>query len=92
MHDFAFHFSKISYSKKHPYTLVFKGSCTSSTYDNNEFKFTGADVETTVAIPKEILALLCVELRKDFGNGPFDIKIAREKLKKNGSYYIDYEK
>jgi hypothetical protein len=92
MHDFAFHFEKIGYSKKHLSTLNFKGSCTHSNGREVIIKYTGPDIsnESTVAIPSDILGQLHTELKTVFGNGPFDIQDARKTLNTKNSYYFDY--
>lgn len=93
MHDFSFHFEKISFSQKHPYTLYFIGSCTHSNGREVKIKYTGAEIsnESSVAITSDILEQLRKELNKDFGYGIFDIKDARKRLKEKSSYYFDFE-
>lgn len=93
MHDFAFHFRTISFSKKHPCTLNFKGDCTHSNGREVTIRYTGVEIsnESSVVIPSDILEQLYKELKNDFGYGPFDIKDAREKLKAKSSYYFDLQ-
>ncbi len=93
MYDFSFYFESISFSKKHPYTLIFKGFCTNANGRQVIIKYTGAEIfnDSSVVIPEDILEQLHDELRENFNYGPFDAKVAKVKLKEKNSFYFNFK-
>ncbi len=92
MHDFSVIINSVKFTKKHPYTLVFIGTCSHSNDREFTLRYTGSELfnESSVAIPTDILEQLREALREDFGHGIFDIKEARKQLKAKHAYYFDY--
>ena len=85
MGDHAFRFTDFDFQNKHPNTIIFIGTCTQMSYEVR-IKYTGADIETTSAIPQKWLDDLKEKLNEDYDYGPFNKQNIKNIFKNHHDY------
>lgn len=85
MGDHAFYFSSFEFDKKHPYTIIFVGTCTQISR-TVKIEYSGAEIRTNASIPDSWLTDLKTALNNDYGHGEFTRSQINKIFEKHNHY------